>query len=224
VQEKVKMDEEKLRTYSKNILLVMFDMDGVIFRGKNFWLELHQAFGTQVQGIASADKYLSSNYDRLVQIVAGNLWKGRPADTYYSLVAKRHYQPGIKHLFKFLGKNNIRSAIISSGPYELALRAKQELGIELIRANRLIVENGHIAGSVDVMVPDSEKKRVGLEAMNILGVEPSRVMYIGDSDSDVELAESVGIAVAYDSHSEKLIAACDIVLDYGQLNKLEEYL
>jgi phosphoserine phosphatase len=224
VQEKVKMDEGKLRTYSKNILLVMFDMDGVIFRGKNFWLELHQAFGTQVQGIASADKYLSSNYDRLVQIVAGNLWKGRPADTYYSLVAKRHYQPGIKHLFKFLGKNNIRSAIISSGPYELALRAKQELGIELIRANRLIVENGHIAGSVDVMVPDSEKKRVGLEAMNILGVEPSRVMYIGDSDSDVELAESVGIAVAYDSHSEKLIAACDIVLDYGQLNKLEEYL
>ncbi len=204
----------------KNILLVIFDMDGVVFEGKNFWLDLHRHFGTQEQGVASADKYLSADYDRLVKIVAGNLWKGRPAGPYFSLVAERKYQPGVKRVFQFLNSNRILTAIISSGPFDLALRAKNELGVDEIRANRLEIKDGQIAGSMEIMVPDAEKRRVGMDLMESLHIEPSRAMYIGDSDSDVELAEIVGMSAAYDSISERLNEVCDIRLKYGELGKL----
>jgi phosphoserine phosphatase len=213
-----------LKIYTNSIRLVIFDMDGVIFEGKNFWLELHHAFGTQEQGVASADKYLSRDYDRLVEIVAGKLWKGRYADVYYAMVAERHYQPGVKQVFDFLKENNIRSAIISSGPYELALRAQQDLEIDIIRANRLVIKNGYIAGTVEVMVPDAEKSRVGREVMVEMGIEPNQVMFIGDSDSDVELAKMVKIAVAYNSNSERLIKVCDLVLEYGKLMTLIDHI
>ena len=205
-----------------NIQLVLFDMDGVIFEGKNFWLELHQHYGTQKKGVAFANKYLDSDYDRLVRLVAGNLWKGKPASAVLTMVEQRRYQPGVFEVFEFLHANSILSAIISSGPYELALRAQRELGIPVVRANHLVVENGLIQGEVEVMVPDAEKARVGREVMEELGIPPSKVAFVGDSVSDIELAKIVDLPIAYNAQSEDLIEVCKVVLSYGELNKLRE--
>jgi phosphoserine phosphatase len=213
---------KELEARAVGIRLVMWDMDGVIFEGHNFWLELHKAFGTEQKGVVSANKYLSTDYDRLVEIVAGDLWKGRLADIYYEMIHQRRYHPGVKEVFAFLKTYHVRTAIISSGPYDLARRAQVDLGIDIIRANRLIIEDGAIEGSVDVMVPDGEKKRVGLEVMAELGINAEHAAYVGDSDSDVELAELVDYSVAYNTNSNDLIEACDITLKYGELGLLPD--
>jgi len=75
------------------IQLVLFDMDGVLFEGDNFWLELHERYGTQVRGLSLAEKYLKSDYKVLAQHVLGDLWKGKPASAYWQLVNTRSYQP-----------------------------------------------------------------------------------------------------------------------------------
>lgn len=195
-------------------------MDGVIFEGNNFWLELHRCYGTEKEGVEYANKYLSFDYDQLVKIVAGILWKGKPAAIIQELVDQRRYQPGIPEIFEFLHKNNIWTAIVSSGPYELALRAQRDFGIHTIRANRLVVENGVIQGEVEVMVPDAEKARVGREVMSQFGAARSQTAFIGDSDPDVELAKSVDVSIAYNSHSKRLLEVCNYSLEYGELYKL----
>ena len=86
-------------------------LDGVIFEGSNFWLELHRRYGTEKEGVEYANKYLSFDYDQLVKIVAGILWKGKPAAIIQELVDQRRYQPGIPEIFEFLHKNNIWTAI-----------------------------------------------------------------------------------------------------------------
>ncbi|MCG2719568.1 MAG: hypothetical protein L6266_02425 [Nanoarchaeota archaeon] len=44
--------------------LICFDMDGVIFKDNNFWIELHKRFGTLEQGIKLTEKYLHNNYEK----------------------------------------------------------------------------------------------------------------------------------------------------------------
>lgn len=202
------------------IQIVIFDMDGVIFEGDNFWLDLHRKFRTATIGTRLAKKHLISNYDLLVEKVAGGLWKGKSAESYESLISLRQYHPGINEVFTFIHQKNIRSAIVSTGPYDLAVRAQKELGINKIYANRLIVKDGIIEGNVDVMVKESEKANIGQKLVEEMGFGLSQSAFIGDTDSDIELATQVGLPIAYNSKSEILIKVCKYALNYGELNSI----
>lgn len=204
----------------KAIKLVFFDMDGVIFEGRNFWLELHELFGTVEEGIRLANDHLSSDYNLLAKLVLEGLWKGKPADFYWKLIKDRHYHKGIESVFDFLHKMNIKTAIVSSGPYHLAKSAQDELGIDEIYANRLIFENDLISNSIDIMVPDAQKAEIGMQVIRKLKIEPENSMFIGDSASDIPLANIVGISVAYNSDSEILNEKCTYRLNYGELTKV----
>ena len=61
-------------------------MDGVIFEHRNFWLELHKAYGTYKEGIELTKKYLATDYQKLVDEVIGRVWKNKPAQYYFDLV------------------------------------------------------------------------------------------------------------------------------------------
>jgi len=195
-------------------------MDGVLFEGDNFWLDLHRKFRTATLGTRLAKKYLKSNYELLVENVAGKLWKGKSAHIYEELVAKRRYHPGVKEVFEFIKLNKIKSAILSSGPYDLAKRAQNELGIDVIYANRLMIKNEKIKGKVDVMVEDSEKANIGKKIAKKMNIDLSNVAFIGDTDSDVELSEQVGLPIAYNSNSILLKKVCKYSINYGELRNL----
>lgn len=207
--------------------MIIFDMDGVIFEGDNFWLDLHKIYGTKKEALELADKYLYSNseadYEYLSTYTANVLWRGKPASEYYSLIKERSYQPGVYELFDFIHQKNIRTAIISSGSYELALRAKQELGIDEIRANHLIVSDSKISG-VSVMVPDNNKSRIGKDVMQKFKIKSKNVAFVGDTSSDTSLARIVGFPIAYNSQSEELNKASKCNLKYGELEKVKNFL
>src|SRR3989344_1617015 len=105
--------------------LICFDMDGVIFRDVNFWLELHKVFGTLEQGKILTQKYLHTNYDKLVEEVVVKLWKGKNAKPYYNLVNQLEYLPGVKRVFKEIKKKGILTAIISASSIDVARRAQK---------------------------------------------------------------------------------------------------
>jgi phosphoserine phosphatase len=198
---------------------VLLDMDGVLFEGDNFWLELHEQYGTRDEGVDLASRWLRSDYDTLAREVLGRLWKGKPASPYWQQIRQRRYQPGVRELFDFIHHKNLKSGIVSSGPYDLAARAQEELGIDEIRANRLIIEADRISERIEIMVPDSEKKRVGLDLIERMGTTPAHTAFIGDSEADVPLAQIAGLPIAYNSHCEALNRCSAFVLDYGELGR-----
>lgn len=204
--------------------LIIFDMDGVIFKGENFWLDLHKKYGTTKIGKKLTKLYLKEDYDLLVKEVAGRLWKGKDASPYFDLVKRRQYQPGIKEVFEFLHNIKIYTAIISSGPYHLAVRAQEELGIDKIFANRLIIKNGKIEGNVDVKVKDSDKALTGKGLIDFYGLNSAQVVFVGDGDNDIELADLVGLPVAYNSSLKDLNKKSKLILNYGELAHLINYL
>ena len=206
------------------IELVIFDMDGVIFEGRNCWLDLHRRYSTEGKALRLAERYLVQDYDRLGRVTAGVLWKGKPAAPFIDLVRERRYEDGVFELFAELRRNGVRTAIVSSGPLQLAARAQAELGIDEIRANELGVVRGKISGRVNIEVRDSDKERVSLKLMTLLGVSPDRTASVGDADSDVGVARVVGLPVAYDSVSTALDEVARAHLHKGELLELLEIL
>ena len=158
---------------SNGIDLVIFDMDGVIFEGNNFWLELHRAYGTAREGEALATEYLNADYDRLAREVAGRLWKGRPSGPYETLVGERRYEPGVGEVLSYLRSRAVPTAIISSGPRQLAERVQADWGVDEIRANFVEIEDGYVTGVADIMVPDGDKVGVGVGTKRV-GVAVAR--------------------------------------------------
>ena len=127
-----------------NQKLIIFDMDGVIFEGKNFWLELHKLMGTERQAWQLWNGLGNNDFQKLSDITAMKLWGNKSSAAFIKLINERRPTKGIDAVFSYLHDNNIKSAIVSSGPYQLAERAKEMFGIDVIRANKLeIGKNGY---------------------------------------------------------------------------------
>jgi len=202
---------------------VVFDMDGVLFEGHNFWLELHVRYGGDIDDARRLiDRYLESDYAMLAEQIAGRRWRGNPAEPYLELVAERRYQPGVHETLAFLRESEIATMIVSSGPDLLAERAERELGIDAIRANGLEIRDGRITGATTIRVADAEKATVAFDVMRELGVTVGATAAVGDSESDVALAEQVALPIAYDSTSERLTSVATYALAHGELPRLCE--
>jgi phosphoserine phosphatase len=205
-----------------NIALVVFDMDGVLFEGRNFWLDLHRRYGTEAEALTLARRSLRTDYEALARHTVEQLWKDLPAAPLLELVAARRFQPGVPALCGHLRAAGVKTAIVSSGPIQLAERAQREFGLDEIRANRVILADGRIAGRVEVAVTDAGKLAVGCEVMAKLGVPPDRTAFVGDGESDAALAAAVALPIAYDSDSPELDRAARHHLRHGELGRLIE--
>lgn len=173
-------------------------MDGVIFEHKNFWLELHKALGTLEEGKRLTEKHLHTDYAKLVEEVVHKLWKGKKAAPYHNLIESINYLPGVKEVFKEIKRKDYFTAIVSSGPIDLARRAQHDLGIDFVYANELVIQNRKISG--DFLWPvESKEKKVGIikHLCHDLGVKPKEVVFVGDSDNDLDAFRFVGTSIAF---------------------------
>ncbi len=191
--------------------LLITDVDGVLFHDKNVWIELHKALGTWEEGKELTAKYLKTDYARLVKEVIGRLWAGKPAKPYFDLIASRKFVDGAKEFFKAAKDKSYVTAVISSGPYDLGLRAKCELDIDEVCANRLLIENDSIVGTEDISlwpIKYDEKVPALLECCKKHGIKIADVTAVLHDDNDVALAKFIHqckgkvIGFMYDSHVE----------------------
>lgn len=205
--------------------LVLFDMDGVIFQGKNFWLDLHRLMGTEKQAWQLWAGLGSHEYERLSALTAQRLWVGKSAKPFWELVKSRQPVPGIEQVFRYLQQRRIRSAIVSSGPHQLAERARKLFDVDEIRANRLSIgPAGTFTGEVEVQVDENRKDVPAREIMHKFEADYDSTAMIGDAFSDVAMARLVSTSIAYDSTDEKLLAASQYELKAGEMGRAVDLL
>lgn len=202
--------------------LICFDMDGVIFRDINFWLELHKKLGTYKQGIELTQKYLHSDYNKLVEEVVAKLWKGKSATSYFELVNSIEYLPGVKTTFDFVHSRDLITAIISASSIDVARRVQKDYGIDHLYANELVIQNGKISGEFvwPIGAGKELKAKIIRDLCKDLKIKPSEVVYIGDSDADIEAFKEVGFSIAFNSASEQLKKVASIVVEGEDLSKI----
>lgn len=197
-------------------------MDGVIFKDINFWMELHKKFGTYEQGIQLTQKYLHSNYDKLVEEVVGKLWKGKPATSYFELVNSIEYLPGVKTTFDFVHSIDLITAIISASSIDVARRVQKDYGLDHLYANELVIRNDRISGEFiwPIGAGKELKAKIIRNLCKELRIKTSEVIYIGDSDMDIEAFKEVGFSIAFNSASKNLKKVASAIVEGNDLSKV----
>ena len=211
---------------TRQFKLICFDLDGVIFDCKNFWMELHKAFGTLEEGEKLTRKHLHTDYETLAQEVVGRLWKGKNAKPYYDLVDSLKYLPGVKKTFKHIKNKGYITAIVCSSSIDAAKRVQKDFGVDYIFANELVIRSGRVSGEfVWPIGAGKEKKAEKIrELCSELGISPQECMYIGDDEIDLEAFREVGVSIAFNSQSEKLKKAATAVVDSRNLSDIITYI
>lgn len=203
--------------------LIVFDMDGMIFKHINFWMELHKAYGTSDEGNELTKKYLKTDYKRLVEEVVGRLWKDKPSDVYFDLIKKIKYLPGVKETISELKKKGYKIAIISSGPSDLAERAKKELGIDYIYTNKLLIRDGKVAGSKNLEyweVKNDNKQEILRKLCIEHNLLLKDVIVVVHGENDITMAKSAGFAIAFNPETRELEKYCTKIIKGKDLREI----
>jgi phosphoserine phosphatase len=207
--------------------LVAFDMDGVIFVAHNFWMKLHQVFGTFEEGRELTDKYLLTDYAKLVEEVVGRLWRGKDATAYQGLIDSVEYYAGVKETFDELRVRGYKIAVITCGPGHLVERMRQD-GIEFDHAysNNLVVRDGKIAGEFDWPVAEGWEKKVGLlkGICEKEGLALEDCVAVADGKSDISMMKACGYRIAFCPTSDEIRKIGDVVVEKGDLREILPYL
>ncbi len=206
--------------------LVCFDMDGVLFEHRNFWMELHRSFGTEKEGQILTEKFLHRDYARLVEEVVARLWKGKDARPFFRLVESISYLPGVQAVFQEVKKRGWLTAIISSGSMHLARRAQHDLGVDFIYANDLVIKDGKVSGEFLWPIGSGREKKAEIikHLCADLGFSLQDVIYVGDDLTDLEAFKLVGRSIAFNSRSSELKKAATYVVEDHDLRKVLPFL
>ena len=201
--------------------LILFDMDGVIFKKENFWFELHKAYGTFDEGLEITKKYGRTDYETLVKEVVGRLWKGKPADAYFSLIKNAQYVRGIKETIEILKSKGYKTALISTGPRDLAIRAQKELGLDYVYANHLMTENGIVTGSTDMRnwpLRWDNKAEIMRQICREHNLYYKDCIMVGNGENDIKMARTAGFAIAFCAEDEELKKYSNAIIDEEDLS------
>jgi len=199
------------------IKLVCLDMDGVLTKEWNFWLKLHDAWGTTEEGRELTKKYLRTDFTKLMEEVLDRLWVGKDEAAFLELVNAIPLSPHIEEFFATI--DDIPKVIISGGPIQLAERISRQFPIDLIFANELVFENGIYHGKYHWHMNQGTRGKTKAlhEACQKYGVKPGEVFYVGDDTADLEVFHEVGVSVAFHAKDEELKKTATYVVDSDDL-------
>ncbi len=201
-------------------------MDGVIFRDVNFWLRVHEVFGTLEKGKVLTKQYLHSDYAKLVEEVVVKLWKDKDATPYFELVNSLEYLPGVKEVFEFIKKQDLLTAIVSASSIDVARRVQKDFGVDHLFANELVIRENRVTGEFLWPIAQGNEKKAEIirHLCQDLGIKPEEVVYVGDSDKDIEAFKEVGLSVAFNSDCEELKAVATHIVDSDNLADVLPYI
>jgi phosphoserine phosphatase len=105
---------------------------------------------------------------------------------------------GAKELIAAIHSRGGKAAAVSGGFIQLLAPVKEKLGFDIERANTLEVVDGKLTGQVIGKVIDRQAKAVALlEWADLLAVEQSKTIAVGDGANDLGMMEIAGLSVAF---------------------------
>ncbi len=203
--------------------LIAFDLDGTLVRIWSAWSWIHRLLGTLEVAKPNADRFYAGEIDyvRWAELDVA-LWHGVPISEIEQAIDEGLvFIPNSAELIRRLQNYGFKTAIISSGLAVFADRAKNQLGIDFSRANRLLIDaDGRISG-VEVQVAFDNKHKVLYDLAKAEEIPLSDCVAIGDSRNDIPMFEIAGFSIAFNpTHAEVAAAATTVIQSESALDLL----
>jgi phosphoserine phosphatase len=128
------------------------------------------------------------------------LLAGAPVSIIADVRGQVRLTPGARTLCRTLIQLGHEVALVSGGFFEVIEPIALELGVSLVRANRLEVADGHLTGRVQGPIVDRAGKAAALREFALqCGVPLSRTVAIGDGANDLDMMAAAGLSVAFNA-------------------------
>jgi phosphoserine phosphatase len=128
--------------------------------------------------------------------------------------------PGARTLVQTMRAGGAYAAIVSGGFTQFTAAIATQLGFHEHRANRLIVENGLLAGRVAEPILGRDAKLATLRELAAqFSLEPHETLAVGDGANDLAMLGEAGLGVAYRA-KPAVAAAAAARIDHSDLAAL----
>lgn len=128
--------------------------------------------------------------------------------------------PGAKVLVRTMRARGATCVLVSGGFTRFAEPVGAEIGFNYAIANRLVIANGALDGTVERPIVDSNTKLETLVAVRgERGLAAGETLAVGDGANDLAMIRAAGLGVAY--HAKPIVAAAaGVRVDHGDLTAL----
>jgi phosphoserine phosphatase len=149
------------------------------------------------------------------------LLKGLPLAVVDAVLESRiTLSPGGRALLATLRANGCHCCLVSGGFTLFTGPVAGRLGFHEHRANRLVVDDGRLAGAVEEPILGRDAKLATLVELRArLGLPRAAVMAVGDGANDLAMLQEAGLGVAYRA-KPVVAAAAHARLDHADLTAL----
>ena len=131
------------------------------------------------------------------------LLKGVPESALAEVYERRlQLNPGVERFVSALQAAGLKTLLVSGGFTYFSERIRHRLGLDFARANMLAIEDGRLTGAlVDRPWGDIcdgvEKRRVVVEVCDLMGINPSQAIAVGDGANDLPMMSVAGLSICY---------------------------
>jgi phosphoserine phosphatase len=149
------------------------------------------------------------------------LLKGLPASVIDEVIEKRiRLMPGAHALVTTMRKHGAYTCLVSGGFTLFTDRIAAMIGFDENRANKLVIENGKLAGRVEEPILGRKAKLGALKQLTArLKLDPADTLAAGDGANDIPMIEAAGLGVAYRA-KPAVAAAAQACIEHGDLTAL----
>ncbi|MCW3835498.1 phosphoserine phosphatase SerB [Sphingomonas canadensis] len=136
------------------------------------------------------------------------------------LAERVRLSPGAETLVKTMRGRGALTILVSGGFTRFAGPVGERLGFERVIANRLVIADGKLAGTVEKPIVDSGTKERTLEgAVAERGLDFAQSLAVGDGANDLPMIRRAGLGVAYRA-KPVVAAAAGARLEHSDLSAL----
>ena len=219
----------------KEIKLVFFDMDGVLYDNPGYkenstWSILFYDLGMSSEHEKLREKFLKGIFPTYMEWAdeACKILKqyGLTRRKFMETINKRPLMNGARETINELKKRGYKTGGITGSFEALALKAKEELGLDYAIGHcRLIFDDfDNLKDWVLIPCDFEDKKDFIMKMANDLNISCSECCYIGDGINDISIFREVGLSIAFNATEEEVRKNADIIIDKKDLREILKYL
>lgn len=200
--------------------LVVLDADSTLIRDEVIELLAEEA-GRRDEVQAATEAAMRGEVDFATSLRSRvSALAGVPVEAFERVRARVEPTPGVRDLTAAVHQRGGVVGVVSGGFHEILDRVAPDLGVDRWRANRLMVADGTLTGSVDGEIVDAAAKASSLQEWAAeLGVSAQTTIAIGDGANDLQMMAVAGLGVAFNA-KPAVRAAADVVVARQDLREI----
>jgi phosphoserine phosphatase len=224
----------------KQIKLVCFDMDGVLFDVEGYnesgkkvaistWNVVFDSIGIYHEHERLKEMFIKgyfSSYMEWTNEACKVLQKhGLTRAKFMEIINNRPLMKGAEEALKELKKRGYKTAVITGSFEALARRAKNLLDLDYTISHcKLIFDEYGNLKKWQLIDCDFEGKLRHLEKLaKRLNLDLPECAYIGDEINDIPIFRKVGLSIAFNCHKEEVKKAVNVTIDRKDLREVLRY-